>query len=179
MAMRRDVVTYVSTWSKHYINYIHAGLMVGIGWHFLQVTVTSLVMMTYADVWTSGLGFEVSSYPPRLPDDIKLCHSTPALLPTPICALPMGGEPHKVIALLPRHHRPASGTDMKLRGSISRLKKKAKSRLSRGRPEPEKGGASSLGGVGPTNSHLQPKPHLGVVKGGGDDNSHVGGLDGV
>lgn len=65
---------------------------------------------------------------------------------------------------------------MTLRDSASRLKNKAKARLSRGKPEPER---REVGGgrVGPANSHLQPKPRIGVVERGGNVNPRDGESD--
>lgn len=67
---------------------------------------------------------------------------------------------------------------MSFQQSISKLKNKAKARLPWRRLDP---GASEAGSgkVEPTNSHLQPDPHVGVVEGGEHFDSRNGGSDGM
>jgi hypothetical protein len=67
---------------------------------------------------------------------------------------------------------------MGLRDSISRLKEKAKARLSRGRPEQERNEVGS-GRVVPTNPRRQPKPQLRVIEDSGNVDPRVGGSDGM
>ncbi|KAF9786673.1 hypothetical protein BJ322DRAFT_1019300 [Thelephora terrestris] len=65
---------------------------------------------------------------------------------------------------------------MGLRDSISRLKEKAKARLSRSRPEQERNEAGN-GRAVPTNPRRQPKPQLRVIEDSGNVDPRVGGSD--
>ena len=74
---------------------------------------------------------------------------------------------------LSHSHLYTSSTDMSPQDAASKLKKKAKAQLSRSKPEPERREVGN-GGVGQASLHLQPKPHIGAIKGGGDADPRVG-----